>query len=503
VGISAATRDTHPDILVVVLDCLRAKSTWPWSLSGVRVPNVENLTRQSTVFSRCLSVASWSLPAHATLLTGLYPWNHGVFGRGARSLKSEFPTIAERLTALGYRTLCLSANPFVSLKTGLTRGFESAYWGDWASHYMRFLGTPCPPEGFPGTVLSGPPPITLQRTQRRLMANLVNAANSALPGAWKWANIVEGRLAGTARTSVPPSAPWIEPSLEAWLGAIGPREPVCCFVNLMDAHEPYFVDDYPDPIDLSSIRFMLDGLDRDRLESVPDVSVVKELERRYNKSIEQLDSRLGKIVDIFSRGRSPASTLVMVTSDHGQSFGEGGHIFHTRETGDELLRVPLLVRFPGENLSGAVSDEWTSLVDVAPTILEAAGAPLDSVADGESLARLIRRKRQEPVLAMGDGATLFRASRSSNSKGLAGRSKITLLGYLEDVRVDITQPDWVPEVTSEGSGPSDKTAEPQIARQLSGEQVKSVQILLEHLSPVKRNLRFDGSVDGRLAGWGY
>lgn len=502
-GNAASTRPHAPDVLVVVLDCVRAKSLWPWSPDGIRVPFLETCAKEWTVFKRCLSVASWSLPAHASLFTGKYPWNHRVFGRDARTLPVGHPTVADSAAKSGYRTLSLSANPFVSPKTSLTRGFDTAYWGDWASHYMRFLGADSPPEGYESPGRAGRTGIGLQSLTRRTVTGAANAAQSAMPMMWKWLNRFNERIRGPKTGDPRQSAPWIEPTLRTWLSSIDRETPVCCFVNLMDAHEPYLTRTPTSPIELTSTRLMVDGLDRTKLDPVRDSELVKELEARYLETIRTLDSRLNQIVGIFSQDRLNTSSLIIVTSDHGQSFGERGHVFHGQDTGEQLLRVPLLVKFPNQTGAKRTIDEWASLVDIAPTIAEVSNSQPHSKLDGVSLASLLTTKRREPVMAIGDGMTLFREKVNPRVLTYQVRPEVSLLGYLGTVRVEMSKPDWVPRIAEEGAeGGYDLLA---ADRQSQGSETveKSSRVLIDRLLSVQHQLGPVQSVGHRLMGWGY
>src|SRR5215469_5335127 len=113
---------SRPDLLLVVLDCVRA-----WDFPGGRsaigpMPFVEGFRRESIHFPRAASVAHWTVPAHASMFTGLYPWEHGVHAKGKLKLDPSIPTVAGHLRDAGYRTLCLSANGLVSPGLGLTNG---------------------------------------------------------------------------------------------------------------------------------------------------------------------------------------------------------------------------------------------------------------------------------------------------------------------------------------------------------------------------------------------
>lgn len=147
-------RSRPPDILVVVLDCVR-HDVLPGGLGrpsfDPALPTLSELYQESFSFPRALTPASWTLPAHAALLTGLYPWESGIGTRELRRLAPDQRTIPELLKPAGYRSACFSANPFINPATGLTQGFDFAAWGNWRGVYLRSGNPQRPPNVISGS----------------------------------------------------------------------------------------------------------------------------------------------------------------------------------------------------------------------------------------------------------------------------------------------------------------------------------------------------------------
>ena len=110
------------NLLLVVVDALRADHMSLYGYPRATTPNLDRLAADSLVFTRAISQSSWTMPATASLLTGLYPPEHGV--TDGRSLSFAFDTVAERLQEIGFTTFGLSANPIVSKNEGFHQGFE-------------------------------------------------------------------------------------------------------------------------------------------------------------------------------------------------------------------------------------------------------------------------------------------------------------------------------------------------------------------------------------------
>lgn len=498
--------DQRPDVLVVVLDCVRAQSLRPWGKEGVTLPFLSGLAKKATVYSRCLSVASWSLPAHASLFTGRYPWNHHVYGRSFRTLGPAIPTLAQELKALGYETLSLSANPFLCDKTGLTAGFDSTYWADWSSHYLRFLGSHLPPFGHYTNSLAERDGIHVQSGRRRLLLKALDLSNLLAPHAWRTLLALDGRVRRRMEAHAQCSSPWIEPALARWLDKIPIGRPVCCLVNLMDAHEPYLNGIAEDPslgLFGRGDKLLVDGTDIGAMGMSLDESELRELERRYLDCLVVLDKRLEGLVQLFATHRKLDSALLVVTSDHGQSFGERGHLFHGRETGDDLLRVPLLVKFPQEDHAGILIDSWTSLVDLLPTIRAEAGGRPSSAVDGRVLPSTPGVHRGEPVLALGDDYGLIPRSRVRSDGRRILREHLTIVGWLEGIRAEVNGKDSTVRIRNQ------ETHQLMTIREFSERMDTSetdrtvVERLARVVASVLGMLSEDRAVDRRLTGWGY
>jgi hypothetical protein len=244
----------------------------------------------------------------------------------------------------------------------------------------------------------------------------------------------------------------------------------------------------------------VDGHDRRRTDLADDADRLAELEKRYTQTIQTLDTRLENILSVFSAHRPLEETLLVITSDHGQSFGERGHVFHTESTSDELLRVPLLVKFPHSDYAGLRPDSWASLVDLAPTIRQIVGTHQSERTDGELLPGLVSRERTLPAMAIGDGATLAPDTSTARRMRRTGADSMALVACLGDVRVEMSQPDWRPRVTEApardstvvdhgGSGPD---PEGEIAR-----------ALIYRLDSITNTLARTDTLDRHLAAWGY
>lgn len=394
-----------PNLLLVVLDCVRATDFPGGSQAVDRMPFVEQLRAESVHYPRAASVAHWTIPAHASMFTGLYPWEHGVHAKGHLKLGAEVGRVPERLRAAGYRTLSISANGLISPTLGLVDGCDEAAWG--VSLFNRISDRPNPPQSLSGQAERSAALESSVRERFKAFSYWAAVVLARFPALWDGGTRVAMHLKHPANGHRAAMAQWLEPTVERWLAATPRDQPVYCFINLLDAHEPYLSD--PD-VGASLRRWWEYASTRqDRLGWVvgawePSPEEFRLLHELYRGMIRSLDRRLQRIVEAFRAAGRWENTMMVLTSDHGQAFGEHGALFHILGVDEAELRVPLFVRHPYGAGKGETARGWASLIDVAPTLLEAGGAaPLGFSSDPVSLGTLLDAPRSGPVLAMSDG----------------------------------------------------------------------------------------------------
>jgi arylsulfatase A-like enzyme len=399
------SRQPRPNFLVVVLDCVRA-SDFPGgreAVAGMRW--TESLLEQSFRFPRAVSVAPWTIPAHASLFTGLYPWEHGCHARGSLTLAPDVVRLPDRLRQEGYATMSLAANPFINSTFGLTNGFERAGWGGWWESYARLPRSEPPAEL---TSNGAGPTSFLQRIRK---GPLGEAMLNRMDDAYRFPFVLDGLNHVLQGIRAPNQvgevgvSPWIEPTLERWVKETPEEQPIFACINLVDAHEPYYAD--PEVIRSTRDWFRYARARQDHVSyaagewrMTPERSEL--LHALYRRSIQRVDRRLRRMAEILDRAGRWDSTAMVLTSDHGQAFGEHDVLFHMFRPDDPELRIPLIYR-PANRVAGQEAAGWASLIDVAPTLLAAAGAEPLAPWSGVPLPSLIESPRPAPVLSMSDG----------------------------------------------------------------------------------------------------
>ncbi len=351
-----------PDIILLILDTVR-QSEAPGGADPVPgLPALERVVRESVSFAHAFAPAPWTVPSHVSLLTGLAPWEHGLHARGRTRLGADVPTIASELRPLGYRSVSLSSNPYLGDGYGISDGFDEAYWGGWHEPFLR--GLPLKPRSRGGAAGRASP---AGLSARQLTDSLATAVQRH-PAGWDGLLRVGRRLPSG---DVPEGAVsgWIEPTLEAFLARQSEDRPLFSLVNLMDAHEPY--------IGVPGVPTGFGTPRQDRAAWVrghwsPDPRELTELRQAYRMTYHVLDRRLARLEALYRSHQRWENAVVIVTSDHGQAFGEHGILYHGLRTDESLLRVPLMVRWPGGLDAGRVRPERVSLSSVHGLALDAA-----------------------------------------------------------------------------------------------------------------------------------
>jgi arylsulfatase A-like enzyme len=360
-GLSAAP-GAGPNVLFIVLDTVRAQSLSLYGYPRPTTPRLSAFARRGAVFERAVATASWTLPSHASMFTGRLL--HETAVTYLRPLDRRFPMLAELFHRQGYLTAGFVANTmYCSRESGLARGF---------THY----------EDYPW--ISAADLIDSSSLARFLVQRLDLMEHfKTLP--------LSGRK----------TAARVNRDLVEWLAL--PRErPFFVFLNYMDAHDPYPA---PEPF---GTRFGVPFADRDpwvEFEWQWGERQIAGKAKAYDASLAYLDDELGSLFGELDKRGLLDSTLVIVTSDHGESLGDHRLIGHGKSLYMSELRVPLVITFPGRVPAGKRIAEPVSLRDLAATIVELSGIEDRGVFPGRSLAvhwegdSLAHREPAPPVVS--------------------------------------------------------------------------------------------------------
>jgi arylsulfatase A-like enzyme len=292
-----------------------------------RTPNLDRMAREGVRFARSISQVPHTTPSHVSMFTSLYPFAHGA--RNGVPIRSGFENLPDQFRRLGYHTAAFIAGyTTVSQVTGLGDAFD--LYVDSLSPWIPFLGE------------DEVEPLFLYRLIARTTGNVI------------YGDVVNRRVF-------------------RWLDSKPPR-PFFLWVHYFDPHGPYEPrTPYTD------------------LYARPDDDKVRRDIAYYNAQITFADEQLGKLIDRLRGDGVLDDAIVLLTSDHGQSFREPHprtEYGHGESLYDSALWVPLVLWSPGRLPAGRVVEEQVESIDLAPTLLELVAAPAPASFDGRSLAPL-------------------------------------------------------------------------------------------------------------------
>jgi arylsulfatase A-like enzyme len=327
-----------PNVLLVVLDTVRAGNLSVYGYGRPTSPQLTRLAETGVLFERAVSTSPWTLPSHATLFTGRLP--HEVSADWLRPLDRTHPTIAEVFARRGYVTAAFIGNLlYGTAETGLSRGF--ARYEDYPYSLGSFIFHSWLARAFTNPIR------TLAGKSDRLMVKTASRVND---------------------------------HFFEWLASHDQTTPFFAFLNYFDAHNPYAP---PPPFDT---KFSSGG-------PLPDIMVRRswsatEIQRSmdaYDGAVAYVDDQLGRLLDGLRSRQLLDNTLVVVTSDHGEQFGEHGLFDHGNSLYWPVLHVPLVVSFPKRIPGGMRVSAAVTLADLPATMLDVAGGSSDRELPGESL----------------------------------------------------------------------------------------------------------------------
>ena len=305
----------QPDLLVVVLDALRADHVSSYGYARETTPNLDRLAADGVRFARFFAEAPYTRNSVATLLSGRSWRDHGVVG-GEDSLAPGVVTLAEILSEAGYATFAVSDNANVAISAGSDQGFDT------------FVQT--------------------------------------------WSD---------PRSERPPGESWWYPELanvlfeEGLAAGLPDDRPVFAYLHLMPPHDPYFPGEEhdvfgPEGYDGSVTGVHGDILALERGGLAPGSADHARLVALYDGHVRRGDALLRRALDAWRATGRSRPLLTVVSSDHGEAFGEHGRYGHNNSAHDAMIHVPLVLH-PRSLVNGldAVDEHLRSMSDVLPLVL--------------------------------------------------------------------------------------------------------------------------------------
>lgn len=329
-----------PNVIILLIDALRADRLSCYGNSRNTTPNIDRFARDSVVFTQAISQATFTKTSISSLFTSLYPYQHGVYGGNTRDsennitsdvLGGEETTLSEVLLRNGFLTVAWVHNPHLRSFMGFSQGF--------VEYHDR-------PEGIEG----------------------------------------------------------INKRFTRWLDGTGKWHRFFAYIHYLDLHDPYrpkppydrmygVYSDVYKGVDLKNWDAYLEEVrEGKRRLGKRDVD---QLLAYYDGQLTYIDGQIGALLEELKREGIYDKTLIILTADHGDGFMEHGFISHSYKPYDELLRVPLIIKFPKSMYAGKVVRSQVRLIDVMPTILDYLGIRVEGEMSGFSLINYLDGSRNK------------------------------------------------------------------------------------------------------------
>lgn len=342
------------NILLLTIDTLRQDALGCYGNPWARTPNLDRLAHEGQRFDRAYAHVPMTLPSHTSMLSGVHPPNHGVHLNGQKTLRGSVETLPQRLSAQGYDCAAFVSSFVLDAQFGLKRGFHQYNDPD----FSRFKwGVPRHMERMPTARL-------FKRMGLGTSGYLERPGQETTDLAIEWLRARD-------------ESPWF-----LWLHLFEPHGPheapapmIAHFQTVLEqARDLAGRELRPDNAQLDGLQHIL-AVQETVGGRVDDVAA-------YMAEVEIADQQVGRVLALLEELELAGSTVVLVTADHGQAFGEEGYVGHLGSLGNETLAVPAILRMPDREVP---ADLTLRHVDLLPTLVEAAGLPPALGVEGRSL----------------------------------------------------------------------------------------------------------------------
>jgi arylsulfatase A-like enzyme len=327
----------RPNIILIVLDTVRADHLSCYRYGRQTTPVLDSLAGEGALFEQAIAPAPWTLPSHVSMFTGLLPSKHGAH-RDHHRFDTPYVTLAQLLSEQGYRSVGFSNVQWVDEVTGAVRGFQEFHGRDvWRA--------PLPKEN----------PLSHVRDK----------------GA---ARIIDG--------------------VKRWIREKKDDQPFFFFINLFEPHTPYIPPVPYDKLYLSSADMeKVPHINQDVLKYYVGKAPITQDDFRvlghlYDGELTYLDTRVGELVEYLRQNQLLDDCLLFITADHGENIGEHGHFEHRYCLYETVIHVPLIVRYPAMFENGKRIPAAVQTIDIYPTVMDILGIDREDIRtelQGESL----------------------------------------------------------------------------------------------------------------------
>jgi arylsulfatase A-like enzyme len=312
-----------PNILFIMCDAIRKDILEVYG-GPAKSPSMKRLAQDSMVYQNAIASATWTLPSHVSLFTGLYPGQHGIHEFGgkfdavgvmAKSRELKVERLPQKLSKIGYHTSCISNNPWTSSETGFEIGFEKFTLLDNQPQWIMdgiiqasYLGSSIP----------------------EILGKLI--AKGDFKKIAEYGNVYGSKMLYDFTHNFP-----MDKGARLTTETMKKEkldDKFFKFINYVEPHEPFRGEG-----DRERWGAML-GFQKQSLERAAA------LKKEYLLEITYLDREIGRVIEILKKQGVYDDTMIIVTADHGQEFMEHGYMYHGIYVHEEIARIPLIVKYP-------------------------------------------------------------------------------------------------------------------------------------------------------------
>jgi len=324
-----------PNIILISIDSLRPDHLKCYGYFRNTSPNIDGLANDGVMFTDSVSTTTWTLPAHISMLTSLYPEAHQVIHDGVR-LSEKATVCSEILQTAGYVNAGFVSGPYLHSRFGYNQGFDiyDDYTINFSSNEEAHRG------------------ITSPRIHKRISS-------------------------------------WLEQNY---------KQPFFLFLHYWDVHYDYIPPAPFDTMfdkyykgDISSRNFEHNW----RINPSMPKRDLEHIIALYDGEIAFTDSYIGKLLRMLKELGIYDNTMIIFTADHGDEFFEHGEKGHRKNLFDTTLKVPLIIKFPNNRWAGHQVEHQAGIVDIVPTFLDYLDINPKVILQGKSLLPLITEEKQE------------------------------------------------------------------------------------------------------------
>lgn len=354
------------NVLLIVLDTLRRDTLYN---NLDKLPNLKKLASESTVYRNAVSPSPWTIPTHASIFTGLYPSEHGMtmrfndseMVRAISSFPQQNKTFQEKLRAEGYKTILVSANILVGKDTAFQQGFDQVVNVGPVVKQMEYSRQQ--------HALSNGEPLNKYQSIGKLfeLRKLIGTSNLL-----KIISLGVRRRLYNRRIGFP-HYKGHKDVLQEFINS-NPKSPFLAVLNCIEMHEPYnfrrskmkFFDSR-DSFEIARRSYFRASFTGNLEGAEKHSSTLESAREALLNEVQLVDEFIGSLVQYLKSSGSYDDSIIVVTSDHGQSMGENLYIGHEYKLNDAVVNVPLLIKIPGK--SPSTVDDYVNTVDIYDFIL--------------------------------------------------------------------------------------------------------------------------------------